>query len=338
VPTTALEDVVFIDARRGFSLADHRDHLVLASTTDGGRTWGLVTGALPLSYFGSPPAQLEFTDAEHGYLWGGSAGSSQSQMLWITHDGGSIWHAAPLAGVDDVSAIDGNVWALSQSCAAAAPHCRVVADESADFGRHWSQVPVGTVAAGGTVELARITRSRAYVLTQGPASAAFDAAIAYSADDGASWTVRSAPCGPPFRFGAELAASGTKDLWLVCGGQGTAGNQPKQLLRSADGGATWSPSGGLPALGYVAPYAIGHKTLEVLSPSRAWLQPSRNDVSNTTDGGETWGPVANLQAAGFGTGAPGNLTFISASDGWVCELGVGLWHTGDGVHWSALGV
>ena len=48
--------------------------------------------------------------------------------------------------------------------------------------------------------------------------------------------------------------------------------------------------------------------------------------------------VPDLVAAGFGAGSPGNVTFISATQGWICAYGVGLWHTSDGVHWSALGV
>lgn len=350
VPTTALEDVVFIDVHQGFGLADHRNRLVLASTVDGGQSWTVVTAKLPLSDFGSSSAQLEFTDPLHGYLWGASAGTSQPQTLWTTADGGTTWREAPLSTVSEVSAIEGNVWALSQACEPGATICQVMVDESTDFGVHWQQQTVGPIAAGGSVELARITKSSAYVLLEGaPAPAPFYASIEYTSDSGSTWSSRAVPCGPDFQFGTELAASGTDDLWLVCGGQGAAGSQYKQLFRSSDGGSTWGlaaqtsapallPSvGTLPLGGYVAPYAIGHKTLEVLSPQLAWLQPYRNDVVTSTDGGGTWSPVTDLQVAGFGTGAPGNLTFISATQGWVCELGVGLWHTDDGLHWSPLG-
>ena len=58
----------------------------------------------------------------------------------------------------------------------------------------------------------------------------------------------------------------------------------------------------------------------------------------TVTGGQSWMPVPGLDTAGFGSGGPGNVTFISATEGWICQYGVGLWHTDDGVHWSPLGV
>ena len=58
----------------------------------------------------------------------------------------------------------------------------------------------------------------------------------------------------------------------------------------------------------------------------------------TASGGRSWSTVPDLVAAGFGAGSPGNVTFISATQGWICAYGVGLWHTSDGVHWSALGI
>ncbi len=351
VPTTALEDVVFVDARHGFGLADHRSHLVLAKTVDGGQDWKLISDDLPLGATANDlTAQMEFTDVRHGYLWGGGPLWSPSQTLWVTDDGGATWEKSPIVGVADVSAIEGNVWAVSQACGSKAA-CQVVVDESTDYGAQWNVLPVASIAAGGTVELARITRSRSYVLTDGPSTAPFDASIEYTADGGATWSARPVPCGEAFRIGVELAASGTEDLWLICGGQAGAGSQAKQLFRSSDGGSTWRltaqtsvpqpPPAGVGSIspaGYVAPYAVGHKTLDVLSPAVAWLQPGRNSVTITTDGGTSWTAVPGLQAAGFGSGAEGNLTFISGTEGWVCELGVGLWHTDDGVHWTPLGV
>ncbi len=346
VPTSALEDVVFVDATHGFALADHRSGLVLASSSDGGATWQVVSDDLPYPYLGSGQVQMEFIDSAHGYLWD-PTGAAGAQPLWRTDDGGRQWVQAPLGGaVVDVSAIGADVWALTDDCPRAfTAGCTAQVEASADSGATWTDagpVPVGP----GTLELARITVSRAYVLSApggaGPGS------LAFTADGGATWSARPVPC--TSQSGAELAASGTDDLWLLCGGQPSAGNQAKEVFRSSDGGSTWglaarvpgpdsaaAPVGSLPALGYVAPVALGHKTLAVASPSLAWLQPDRGGVLVTHDGGVTWEPVADLAAAGFGTGAPGNLTFISAARGWVCELGVGLWRTTDGQHWEAMG-
>jgi photosystem II stability/assembly factor-like uncharacterized protein len=228
---------------------------------------------------------------------------------------------------------------------------------SFDGGTTWQPVTspdAFTASAGHTFgyELARISRVHAYVLTQ--TTPATSIALSYTDDGGTTWTSRPVPCPGPYSLGAELAASSSDDLWLLCGGQGTAGYQPKQLYRSADGGLNWelassasgffgtpaSPTNGaepIPAEGYIAPLSIGHKNLAIASSTTAWLFPSRGVVYKTTDGGFTWVPVPALRPAGFGSGAPGNLTFLSGSDGWVCELGVGVWHTTDGSHWTALG-
>ena len=87
----------------------------------------------------------------------------------------------------------------------------------------------------------------------------------------------------------------------------------------------------------MAPFTIGHRNLAVLTPTAAWLFPSRSDLLKTSDGGSSWVPVPSLASAGFDSGGAGNVTFLSATQGWICEYGIGLWHTVDGVNWSSLG-
>ena len=258
-----------------------------------------------------------------------------------------------------MSAIGADVWALVPSCplGAANPSCGLRIQVSTDGGNTWQPGPGGTIPSSladegpaGGVELARVTISRAYVLSIVPGDTA---TLAFTPDGGSSWSTRFVPCADPFDLGAEIALSSTDDLWLICGGQASAGSQAKALYRSGDGGSTWSlvahtatfagepPSapgvGSLPLSGYVAPYSIGHKNLNVLSSNLAWLFPTRGSVIETTDGGASWAPVASLAQDSFGSGAPGNLTFTSSTDGWVAELGVGLWHTTDGTTWLPLG-
>jgi len=76
----------------------------------------------------------------------------------------------------------------------------------------------------------------------------------------------------------------------------------------------------------------------VASATTAWLYPTRADLYKTTDGGTGWVPAPELAGAGFPSGGQGNVTFLSATQGWICAYGVGLWHTTDGTHWSPLGV
>jgi photosystem II stability/assembly factor-like uncharacterized protein len=366
VPTSDLADVVFIDDHRGFALALHDQQTVLATSGDGGLTWQVVNDDLPAG----SPAQLEFADATHGYLWGGSPSATGAVALWVTSDGGRSWTRAPVGPVvSDVSAIGPDVWAVVGTCPiSATTHgapCAVTVAVSGDNGITWSPTPTGPPVSENSglsvddqdIELARITPARAYVLTfaaAGPLTGTPAGRLAYTADGGATWQARRDPCPAGFAAGEQIAASGTDDLWLVCASQASAGSQAKALYRSHDGGATWTLasaanvrvlSGGvtlrapgtLPAQGYVSPYSLGHDNLAVLTPSVAWLFPDRTGVFRTNDGGRSWRRVVPLARAGLVVGASGNVVFVDATHGWVCETGAGLWRTTDGTTWTRLG-
>jgi hypothetical protein len=368
VPTTALVNVVFVDDREGFALAAHRGQAVLARTTDGGSTWQVRNDNLPDGYGQSDGFSGEFEfEGSDGYLWGGAPGANGAVPLWVTSDGGVSWHAAPIGPVVyDVSAIGANVWAVAGTCnlkpsneSLAAP-CALTMEQSLDAGASWHAASTGFAEVMSApplaqrVELARITRSRSYVLTANAPDQSGAIALTYTGDGGATWQSRPVPCAGAFTLGAEIAASGTNDLWLLCGSQASNGEQSKELYRSSDGGMAWTltasatglgtppPPGsqpnGLSLGGYIAPYSIGHKNLAVASPTTAWLYPFPTVMYKTVSGGGSWTEVQGLATAGFGSGGPGNVTFISGTQGWICQYGVGLWHTSDGEHWYPLGV
>jgi photosystem II stability/assembly factor-like uncharacterized protein len=365
VPLANLADVVFISDTRGFGLAFHGASTVLAVTDDGGDTWRVVDDALPADL----PAQLEFADATHGYLWGGTPSAAGTVPLWVTADGGRTWRQAPVGPVvSDVSAIGSNVWAVVgtrpiSSLPGSGTYPATV-EISNDNGLTWhptatppvSEEP-GLSVADQDLELARITPSRAYVLSFAPARSADATSVGqlgYTPDGGQTWQTRPDPCPPYFDVGQEMAASGTEDLWMVCGSEPSSGSQAKALYRSSDGGLHWAltaaanapvlsgnqslpAGGGLPVDGYVSPYSLGHENLAVLTPGSAWLFPDRSGVFATTDGGRTWSAVSGLSKAGLVGGGSGNIVFVDADHGWVCEIGAGLWRTTDGVHWQHLG-
>ncbi|MGH9017509.1 MAG: hypothetical protein ACRDY1_07150, partial [Acidimicrobiales bacterium] len=71
-------------------------------------------------------------------------------------------------------------------------------------------------------------------------------------------------------------------------------------------------------------------------PTEAWLFPDRSGVYATTNGGRTWAVATGLSRAGLVGGGSGNIVFVDADHGWVCEVGAGLWRTTDGRHWTHL--
>ncbi len=365
VPLANLADVVFISDTRGFGLAFHGASTVLAVTDDAGNTWRVVDDALPADL----PAQLEFADSSHGYLWGGTPSAQGTVPLWVTSDGGRTWVPAPVGPVvSDVSAIGSDVWAVvgtrpisSLPVTAAYP---ATVEISTNNGTTWQPTaavpPVseepGLSVADQDLELARITPSRAYVLSFAPARSAGATSLGqlgYTPDGGQTWQSRTDPCPVYFGVGQEIAASGTADLWMVCASEPSSGAQAKALYRSSDGGLNWTltaaanapvlsgnvslpAAGGLPVGGYVSPYSLGHENLAVLTAGSAWLFPDRSGVFATTDGGRTWSAVSGLSKAGLVGGESGNIVFVDADHGWVCEVGAGLWRTTDGVHWQHL--
>ena len=163
---------------RGFGLAFHGDATVLAATDDGGDTWRVVDATLPADL----PAQLEFADAAHGYLWGGAPSAQGAVPLWVTADGGRSWGQAPVGPVvSDVSAIGPDVWAVVGTCPHQLPAGgRRLPGDGRGLGRRrrtWTPTaaapPVseepGLSVADQDLELARITPARAYVLSFAPA-------------------------------------------------------------------------------------------------------------------------------------------------------------------------
>jgi hypothetical protein len=403
VPTTALIDVVFADSQTGYAVAAQRGKALLAVTDDGGSSWTVQDSSLPGGFDQRDgfPGEIEFEGA-HGYLWGGDV-AADAAPLWVTFDAGRTWRQASIGDdVYDVSAIGSNVWAVAGCRQTSTSLCVLTVDQSINGGDTWLTTtgPVlyrssATDAASSPVELARITSQRSYVLTSSvPPGSVPLLALSYTPDSGQSWVQRPVPCAAPYDLGAEVAASATDDLWLLCGSQGSGGSQAKELFRSESGGMNWSltaSDGGytpppstpsttlpvsslttpaqqaaataqaaavaaqerqadaaagtaaavnshsLPLGGFIAPFSIGHRNLAVASPTTAWLKPTGASVFKTVDGGHTWLTVSDLNVAELESGGEGDITFVSATQGWVCAYGVGLWHTSDGVHWYPLG-
>src|SRR5438067_5918756 len=96
------------------------------------------------------------------------------------------------------------------------------------------------------------------------------------------------PCTAP--IGETLVARSHSDLWLFCAGEPSAGQQLKQIFRSADQGRHWNgmvnhhltfDPGLFPGSGYL-------NDVEVVSATTAWVALYRGGVWSTRDGGHAW--------------------------------------------------
>lgn len=70
VPSLHLIGAVFPDDQHGFALTTGSSKSALVETSNGGQTWVVVNGDLPLNTY---YAQLDFANLTHGYLWGGQS-------------------------------------------------------------------------------------------------------------------------------------------------------------------------------------------------------------------------------------------------------------------------
>jgi photosystem II stability/assembly factor-like uncharacterized protein len=102
-----IRSVFFVDAQQGWALTIDRDIL---HTTDGGANWALQrkAGTVKLKLFGNrrqpemdQPEQIDklhFTDALHGWAWGGGRKdqyTEQPGVFLTTVDGGQNWNEIP---------------------------------------------------------------------------------------------------------------------------------------------------------------------------------------------------------------------------------------------------
>lgn len=321
----------------------------LAATTDAGRTWHLAGAPAisePATGWGDQPFQVRFADGRHGWIWTTATGAGPSgSQLWSTADGGLTWSevpdpAGPLHTIADVEASAGDA------------HMVVIVDTPpypADGGRatpyeavystpvgvdQWRPDPVQLDLGAGPVPSAQL------VLWGPDGWVTTDNRTAVSAArlGAAGWSAAVPACSQA-HGSALLAASSPTDLVAVCSegafGPPQPGTTPGPwLLRSSDGGATWTPVAAVPDQG-------------VLSVTSAPGQPGTVVVADaagllrTTDGGRTWTRVHGAAAlAAGGAAAPTFVGFTTATQAVAVSPGTagGLLMSRDGgATWSPIG-
>jgi hypothetical protein len=345
VPAADLvSDPVFVNSTVGFALetAEHGNLAVerLARSEDGGRSWRVTGSPFPYPWGFST---LQFISPEKGYVFGNSG-------LLVTSDGGTSWQSVQgLNGtLQRAIPLGSNVWATYTSCGSSPPggtgSCSVGLAISTDGGRRWHDTtPTGLKEArdGGDI-LARWSLTSAYVLSYGVTGGG----LAYTGDDGSTWTQLPDPCSGPYER-EDLAAppppAGYESgMWLICGaitGPGQAG-QPKVVYRSFDDAEHWSlmastgfmrasasPVGQIPLSGWVS-------QLATITSTQAWLGIRGLGVIVTDDSGATWVPVEGLPTSEPDTEV--GVTFNSGELGWAVVFRRGVWRTEDATKWQLM--
>ena len=317
--------------------------LLLARTTDGGRSWTDVTPAAARPMLATPDATqvLDQLGGDRAYLAVTAATEESNSavnttMVFATTDGGRTWtESAPLRAMSTVSEVSfadpqhgflllgGGDDAMGQDA--------VWLDRTSDGGAHWSlaaetPAPPGTTVAPrpgpGRIPATCDKNGLAFpTATNGWISSTCNAGLAnallVSHDGGVSWADESLPLPAKTCAGGACTVSGPQFL----DGTGFVTVDPEPdgaaLLVTRDLGQTWDR---LPL-----PTGLQYPQITFFSPTQGVLVAGKTQGAfggtfyTTADGGQTWTPVpqgANLTRLGV------TIDFATPEDGFAWTNGL----------------
>jgi photosystem II stability/assembly factor-like uncharacterized protein len=212
------------------------DATVIVATTNGGSTW------IPQTVAGGSTPELSGVacPTKVDCLAVGTNGSS-SGVAVVTHDGGAHWASATTPpGALAVQSVD--CIGLAGCTALVSNGTAVWSARTTDFGQTWTQMgnlPSSFVTAGA---LFCVSGGACLVPGYVPTSAGHgQGGLALSRDGGQTWTGASVPAGTGVLQAVECPST---SLCLASGSTSTTVSDVAAaqglLLRSADGGSTWS--------------------------------------------------------------------------------------------------
>jgi hypothetical protein len=312
----------------------------LAGTDNYGQSWFGVSAPRTGAPSGSRGVgQLRFLNTDNGWAFG--------PQLWVTHSAGAHWVQEQTNGlrVIDLETAGTRAFALFANCSGASTafgsNCTSVSLYTSAAGSdQWQPVPGPAAslppAAGGQPVSASLVLAggRGYLLA--PSGELLTGPLT-----GAAWTVADAqaPCspGPPDPGGqptSALMAAGSGELILVCtSGTSVSGDsQSKIVMRSSNGGASWTTAGNGPAAGIAGSVAAAQGNVVVLATDAG--------LYLSTDGGVSW-RLARPGPAGAASGEHGfsYVGMTSATQGVALPADPGLNElfitTNGGASWQA---
>jgi photosystem II stability/assembly factor-like uncharacterized protein len=273
-PTKALS---FVDELHGFGLVSGIRDLPLVQTSDGGMNWQAQSR---LAHTTAPSA-LSFLDSRTGWLLT-SESSGQKSELRLTSDGGQTWEviAQDLPGLDlGREALFFHFFDRQEGLVAAKSDKDMVLLRTQDGGITWSasnRIPM-------PMEGVFTFRSSTEGWFIGSSKKAKEGAILYHMTDGETW--QEAGRLPPLLIPRAISFANSQKgfILLHTDHQSRENEQIWQLLRTNDGGKTWSlhefPSSFQPL--------DESLQLSFLTWTSGWILDAR-DLWRTKDGGLNW--------------------------------------------------
>lgn len=294
IATSPLISIEWADQNVGWAVAGKTQQGLTRRTTNGGLAW--------LSVPGNPGgAIVQFEDANAGWmLWDGN-----SPIVWRTLDGGTTWTSS-YAGYSSQGSTYGMFFLGSDSGWVFGGHG--IVRRSTNGGATWTTQSTGTTRE--VMDLVFTTPTTGWIAGgNGSGGMPF---IRRTTNGGGSWQGQTTP--------GDSRISG---LSFLDSNQGWAITYDRHILKTVDGGSTWTTTSQIPG--------TNGRSIAMVDALTGWATVSSGAVSNvyrTDDGGTTW-----VQDWATPTGAiQSRIAFQPDGSPWVCgdNMLIARWLPGTG--------
>ena len=319
-PAGRYDDMVWLDPDRGWviNLAGEIWH-----TDDGAETW--TRQALQPNVRFRSVACRDYPSTATGkeVCWAGTVISAEagnsSGMLWETRDGGDHWidithriSGTVPYGICGMYSIGDHAWAVG------AYYGEPTIIRTTDGGDTWEGIPVGSLAEN-LIDVYFKNQLEGYAVGGSEGLSTGNAVVLRTLDGGETWEKvfeSSLSSGARAEWGWKISFP-TEQVGYVSVEYNSSDAPTAKLLKTEDGGATWSEvwingsnsSAGLQGLGFI-------------SETVGWAS-GRGVTSVTTDGGETWTQLGHYIPTSGGGQLDGAMNrFFIVND--TLAYGVGL--------------
>ncbi len=256
------DDVFFLNDDLGW--AANGTHGAIYKTLDGGLTWveQLSNSELPGNYYFR---NVEFLNENIGFL------GTLNGKFYKTIDGGDNWSEVSITpNPPAICGIDAVGTSTVYGCGAYFEPAHII--KSTDSGETWSYMDMSAYA-NALVEVRFLDELNGFAAGRNNTGAV----VLKTTDGGVTWTtIYNASIAGEYIWKLQILSTNTD---VMFGALFASSPNPGKLIKSLDGGATWSvydaPETGIEAVGFI-------------SETKGWMGGHTTGFFETTDGGATW--------------------------------------------------
>lgn len=301
-----VDDIYMVNAKVGYAVSGDGK---IVKTTDGGENWNLI-----LQSSGIYCRSVEFINESKGFVGGFSQSGGTTNILRRTTDGGATWTdlttlidpkarkgICGLAVADNNTIYGGGNWYQDSAYLI----------KSFDGGNTWSFIDMHNYASS-IIDMYFLNKDTGFVTGRG-LKPLQTAVILYTTDGGVSWSYQFQN-GTPSEYCWKIQKL-TNRIYYASIEDMT--NVPPKILRSVDGGMTWT-------ILKVSPNSYNIEGVGFIDPLHGWTGGGQRRSFETKDGGKTWDTI-NV--------CPFMNRLFKVNDTTIFATGNTIWkYKGDGIY------